>query len=94
MTGTLVGCLIGVPLGHALSKRVNQADFLDFINFVVIVGAMLLVTDGLKVSIPLGITTAGTWLVCYAILRMRRKAKGRGHVDRSPESSCDADDAA
>mmetsp|Transcript_41323 Transcript_41323/g.74724 ORF Transcript_41323/g.74724 Transcript_41323/m.74724 type:complete len:411 (-) Transcript_41323:222-1454(-) len=92
MTGSFIGCLIGIPLGHALSRRVNHADFLDFINFIVVVGATLLLTDGLEVSTPLGVTIAGVWLVAYGILRLRRKGHGRNHED-SPETSCDADAA-
>jgi len=72
--GALLGCAAGLLVGHTLSTKVNQSDFLDFINFVVVVGAMLLLTNGFKVSIPLAIVTALCWLVAYAIIRVRLRA--------------------
>mmetsp|Transcript_23747 Transcript_23747/g.52389 ORF Transcript_23747/g.52389 Transcript_23747/m.52389 type:complete len:384 (-) Transcript_23747:90-1241(-) len=74
--GALLGCLVGIFVGHSLSSKFNQADFLDFINFVVVVGAVLLLTNGLPASIPLAMSTALCWLVVYAIVRFRQRVRG------------------
>mmetsp|Transcript_56301 Transcript_56301/g.104134 ORF Transcript_56301/g.104134 Transcript_56301/m.104134 type:complete len:403 (-) Transcript_56301:103-1311(-) len=74
--GALLGCVVGILVGHSLSSKVNQADFLDFINFVVVVGAMLLLTNGFEASIPLAIATALCWLVSFAVVRVRRRVRG------------------
>mmetsp|Transcript_34906 Transcript_34906/g.81656 ORF Transcript_34906/g.81656 Transcript_34906/m.81656 type:complete len:464 (+) Transcript_34906:132-1523(+) len=93
MTGSFLGCIVGIPLGHYLSHKVNQALFHQYITAVVAVGAVLLLTNGMEVSVPLATCTAVAVMLAYLIRHLRKSSVREAEVAEEAEAEEEDDDA-